>query len=724
MLKFVDGKGCLVRTVSEEDDVIHRRTASCLAHPHHDQHKTAQQIVLSPLPDDLISSRSFSLSHGITDSLTIDEMADDLLESSIEFRHKRAVVIVMDPSDQIDADKLHSMLTSGHTSAVASSSPEPSLSDHKVVEVLYQLSRENATLVRAVISQPSKPKTNKRKKQQQKPPQQNDSVLFKELKRKVMEGLLKKGGGTGSNSYPLSMFIKAQNVSFCRDFFSVFLMGSNSLYLFIYNWREETVVFNGQGGSEISQLNEEVLKWVHTIGSTTASLMHPTPTVSAMVVATKFEELVNKTAGECQAAKQVGNASTHKLCEKLRGHKCAAVLDSKPILLSKDDSQMRGEADILMKKLADSNFSSKSVNPRWVHLLSKICGRKCQPILHMEDFFRLASSGKLGKKEALSALNYFKEAKMVFYLADTSKCELKGIIFTDLEWLVNTLVGTLSPPPFQARGTLWQDWEDLTKKGIMSADIKRDIENKTRLSIPTTNPRLPDEWVFSLLTEINLFTDISTIEKVKGFCPLYLPLCGTSNSTEANEAFTSSSTVPSIYLRPSTGCVTDQYTMRLFCSIIRSGVLSLQVCQSRTLAIFLLKKHNLRFTISCSMDCIRINVESSFTGKPIDSTNGPKAAQMLISHIVRASKDLGETWYPVQLTDKTTPDLYQAEIPPNRYFQCYDRHCSYSQNVHLSKVINSSENPHLECQLSGQCCMISEAEKFWVDDLFCEVSTL
>ena len=651
----------------------------------------------------------------------MDEMADDLLDSSIEFRHKKAVVIVMDPSDLTDADKLHDMLTSGYTAkATASSSLEPQ-ADHKVVEVLHQLNKERTTLVRAVVSQPSKYKTFQRKKRQQENVQQSsDSVLFKELKRKVMEALLKREKSAESQSYPLSVFIKAQNATLCRDFFSMFLMGSNCLYLFIYNWREQTAVFDRSGGAETFLLNE-ILKWVHTIGSTACSIQALAPSVSAMVVTTKFEELVGKIAGESQVAKKVGNASTHKLCELLKGHRCAAILDSKPILLShsKEDSQMRGEADILMKKLANSNFPGKNINPRWVHLLFEVCEKRSQPVLLLGDFLKLASSVTLGEKDALNALSCFKEAKLVFYLPESSTCELRNIIFTDMEWLINTLVATLTPPSFQAQGTLWQDWEDLTKRGIMSEDIKKDIE--TRSNIATTSSiklRLPDQWVFTLLHEVNLFTDLSTDEKIKGFCPLYLQVCDEQTNTHEENVFSDSS-VPPVYLRPNTGCITDQYMMRLFCCITRHEFPFLQDCQSRTRAVFLLKKHNLRFTISCSLDCLKIEVESSFTGKSLDCESGSKAAQMLVSCIVSTSKELGETWYPVLLSDQD-----QTEQHPNQYFQCCDQQCSYSRKgkLHLSKVICASEFPHLECELSGQCCTISEAEKFWVNTSSQEVS--
>ena len=676
--------------------------------------------------------RSYSLSRSPVFCRSVAEMAEELLDSPIELRHKKAIIVFMEPSDLSDADKLKSMLTSHHSKATNAVVPEPSSCD-KVVEVIQhaELSPENPTLVEAVISRYSPQKRScSLKPEKVKTHQQIKAVLFEELKRKVMRALLMQEKGSATQAYPLSVFIKAQNALLCRDLVSLFLMGTNSLYLFIYNWKEEPVLVNKPGEPGI--FLKEILKWIHTIGSTASSAVpipSPRPPVSAMVVMTNFEELVSKSAGEHQAARKIGNASTHKLCEQLQGHPCATFLESKPILLnfvkeSKGHSCESKEADVLMEKLADSNFPSQSVDPRWVHLLCEICERNHQPVLQIEDYLSLARNVKLVEEEAFSALSFFKEAKLVFFLPRSSQSELQNVIFTDMEWLVNTLVRLLTPPSFSDRGRLWGDWEQLRKNGIMSESIKTDIEQRAMSNIDQL--KLPSQWVFMLLHEVNLFTALSSEDRCKFFCPLYL--CDEQDDTsEADQSADCDYVIPPLYLRPTTGCVTDQYTMRLSCYIISSGILSLQEAQSRTHAIFLCKKHNLRFTLSCRMDCLKIEVESSFTGRsPFDDEEAPKVAQKLVHSIVRASEEMGNTWYPVLLSSDTEEMKAQH---PNQYFQCCDIKCSHyckrpAPSTHLSKVVYSPKGLHLECEESGQCRDITKEELFWIDKSFMQVRNI
>ena len=675
-------------------------------------------------------NRSCSLSYKPPEQgKSVAEMAEELLDSLIELRHKRAVVIFMDPSDLSDADKLQDMLTSCHSKTPDAPfiGLQPGHID-KVVEVMQQLSRGNPALVEAVIAAPLKRSSHKRQ-EKLKTHEQIKAVLFEELKRKVMRALLMRGKGSATHTYPLSVFIKAQNSLLCRDLVSLFLMGANSLYLFIYNWKGEPVLVNTSAGPVVYQHHEEILKWIHTIGSTASTVTHPSPAVSAMVVVTNFEELVNKSAGEHRTAKKLGHASTHKLCEQLQGHPCATILESKPILLnlvkeSKGHSCESEEADVLMEKLADSNFPSESVDPRWVHLLCEICGPNHHPALQMEGYLELARSAKLGEKEALSALSFFREARLVFFLPRSSQSELKNMVFTNMEWLVNTLNNLLTPPSFSDMGRLWDDWKLLRTTGIMSEAIKTSIEQCAMTNIVPTGIeiKLPSQWVFMLLREVNLFTHIPTD---RFFCPLYLS-DEQDSMDEANQEAYSNCTIPPLYLRPNSGCVTDQYTMRLFCYIISSGILSLQECLSRTHAIFLYREHNLRFTISCSMGCLKIEVESSFSGRALDDKYASDIAQELVSTIVRASEEMRETWYPVLLTKETGKHIVQH---PNQFFQCCDDQCSHyrrrtAPGMHLSRVVYSPKCPYMECELSGQRRDISVQELFWISKSYIQVRSV
>ena len=694
--------------IKDKQPALHRSTSyTDSMHQQNDSlHQSHPQLVTSKEKEPR-QQRSQSLTQTVAGSL-VETVAEEIIQNPIQFRQKKAVVISMNPSDRDDADKLRNMLTSDYSKPPVAPRSIASQPDHKTVEIVQELGSENATLVRAVVSSQSRRRHHKQEKLTTH--QQIETVLFEELKRKVMRALLVQEQGSSTQIYPLSVFIKAQNSLLCRDLVSLFIMGANSLYLFIYNWKEEPVLVSTSGGAGVYQHHEEILKWIHTIGSAASTVIHPSPAVSAMVVMTNFEELVNKSAGEHRTAKKFGDASTHKLCEQLGVHSCASILDSKTIFL-KHGREREGhscESDELMRKLADSNFPTRDVDPRWVHLLTKICGKNHHPVLQMESYLELAKSEKLEEEEAFKALSFFKEAKLVFFLPHTKKCELRAIIFTDMEWLVNTLIGLLTPPAFNDMGCLWRDWKCLQETGIMSEAIKSNIEQRATSIIKV---KLPSQWVFTLLHEVSLFTHI---HPNKFFCPLYL--CDKQDSKgEADHEAYFDCTIPPLYLRPNSGCVTDQYTMRLFCYIISSGILSLQECQSRTHAIFLYREHNLRFTISCNMDCLKIEVESSFSGRALDDKYASDIAQELVRSIVRASEEMGETWYPVLLTSDIDTGK-PCTKHPNQFFQCCDGHCSHfhKRPLHLSKVVYSPDDPHLECELSRQCCAISDTELFWV----------
>ena len=621
--------------------------------------------------------------------------AQEMLQASVDFCHKKAVLVLMDDADHKNADVLQNMLDENQVPV--------SQSEHKVVEVT--LNTESPALVRAVISRSSS--FRKKWQNKRKSPQQIRATNFVQLKRQVVRALLEQETSS-AQTYPLTVYIRARSAHLCRDFVSLFLMGPNSLYLFIYNWINEPAVLSTERDQRLPH-QEEILKWIHTIGfcSRIADTSHA---VSAKVVITDFDNLLAK-AGQQKSAETVADFPTQMLCEQLKGHKCGNILHPKPLYLNFDDSN---QSDILKTEFADARFQTKQVDPRLVHLLCKISKKSQQPLLRMESFIDLARSENLDDQEANKALSFFKELKIIFFLPPQSKSELRHFIFTDIEWLLNTMIEMLTPPSFSDRGLLWNDWEQLTKSGIMSDAIKMSIEkNLSQKIAPNCEVELPAQWIFTLLNEVCLFADISTKNSIQYFCPPYLPDEERICNQDESETQTEQERIPSLYLHPKVQCVTDQYTMRLFCWILQSGFLTLQECKSRTHTIFLYREHNLRFTISCRLDCLKIDIESSFTGENMDIENARTVAQQLVQSIARASEDMRSTWGPVLLKKDEMSD--QPE--PDRYFQCCDSKCpKFCDGLpHLAMVIRHNGRLCLDCEESHQLRSLDK-EEFWMDD--------
>ena len=620
-------------------------------------------------------------------------LAQEMLQDSVDFCHKKAVLVLMDDSDHKNADMLQNMLD-GNQVPVSSES-------HKVVDVT--LNSESSALVRAVVSRSSSFRKRCRGSQDRhKSPQQIRATNFEQLKRQVVRALLKQDI-TSTKTYPLTVYIRARSAHLCRDFVSLFLMGPDSLYLFIYNWMNEPSVLSTESDQRLPH-QEEILKWIHTIGFC-SRIGNGSHAVSAKVVMTDFDNFMTS-AGQQKSAERVADSPTRMLCEQLKGHKCGNIFHSKPLYLNFDDSNEQQQSDILKKEFEDAKFQTKPVDPRWIHLLCKISEKSQQPVLHKESFINLARSENLNDQEANKALSFFKELKIIFFLPSQSKSELRHFIFTDIEWLLNTMIDLLTPPSFSDSGLLWNDWEQLTKSGIMSDAIKMNIE-KNLLQVAQVG--LPAQWVFTLLNEVRLFADISTKNNVQYFCPPYL----LDDESETKVIQTEQEGIPSLYLRPKVHCITDQYTMRLFCWILQSGLLTLQQCKTRTHGIFLYREHNLRFTISSRFDSLKIDVESSFTGEEMD-INTCTVAQQLVSSIGRASEDMRSTWGPVLLTK----DEKSSQHEPDRYFQCCDTKCSkFCDGLpHLAMVIRHNGRPCLECEESHQSRALTPQEEFWVDD--------
>ena len=675
------------------------------------------------------------------DDAPVDK-AHVMLQTEIKFCHKRAVFVIMDDSDHKNANALLGTLSESQpTGAVPTFQPQP----HKVVEITReQNSLQVPVLVDAVMSRSSSCMQRIRHQQDRcKCAQQHWAINFEQLKRAVTKAILQRQESSVT-SFPLTVYIKAQSAFLCRDLVSLFLMGSNSLYLFIYNWKNEPVVVSRSGQLETLPHEEEILKWIHTIGFCSRSQNNPSPAVSAKVVMADFDNLLKKT-GDQKTAEEVANSPTRKLCDQLTGHECSSVMHAKPLYLIFDKKNELQHSSLLQEEFADSNFQPKEVDPRWVYLLFAIGEKTQPPMLLFENFLVLAQSVNLNRNEAIEALSFFKELKMVFLLPEDSKSELKGVVFTDMEWLVNTLIEVLSPPPFNDRGLLWNAWEDLTKTGIMSEGIKKSIEKKaSKAIIGQEQLKLSSQWVFTLLHEVGFFTDLSTKKNECYFCPLYLSDADQKhkmNVSHQEESFRSSkmavfqveesrfevdnsdqlqtnsnaAVIPSLYLRPRTKCITDQYMMRLFCWITRCGILTLQECLSKTWAIFLHKECNLRFTISNELDCLKISVESSFSGKELNNEPSRFVAQQLVYSIVRASEEMRDTWYAVLFTQDNRP----SPCEPDRYFQCCDRECyKYcAGSLHLSKVVYANGMLCLECEESSQLCRLNPEKEFWIDQV-------
>ena len=534
----------------------------------------------------------------------------------------------------------------------------------------------------------------------------------KEFEMSILKALLQKQipiDGSGNRTYPLTIVVKVSNELLTRDLVVQFLMGPNSVYLLIYNWKEELEVVNENGVSE--SFNNELLKWMHTIGfSSTVDGNPDQQTTSTMLVTTHFDELVSKYGENRSEAKRLAIRQASQVCRVLKSHNnhtCANTIDPKPILMGCTEEFEENSAPRLAK-MATDNFTAFKMSPQEIMLLNQLRAPENLPVMSVRVFLQIASDLDISRKEALRVLKLLTNMRLIFSLPRHTESTLKNLIFTDLNWLVNTLFEFLTAPELAERGSLWSKWENLLDTGIMSQSLKNHISK----TASNTHQLLPTDWIFELLEQLNLFTPnvCTPRNNVSHFCPLYLPECRSEKSHSGHHQ--SDGDIPPLYLRPNTGCITDQYTMRLFCWITHSQLLSLQECCSRTQAIFLSRENHLRFTLSRSMDCLKVTIESSFTGRTPDQS-ASDVAYYLISRIVMASKEMGDTWFPVPLT-RATGVVEDCRQLPNLCFQC---HCDQVDYPHLAEMVyqpaDSLLMPFLQCEVCQQASDITDGEKFW-----------
>ena len=113
--------------------------------------------------------------------------AQEMLQASVDFCHKKAVLVLMDDADHKNADVLQNMLDENQVPV--------SQSEHKVVEVT--LNTESPALVRAVISRSSS--FRKKWQNKRKSPQQIRATNFVQLKRQVVRALLEQETSSAKN---------------------------------------------------------------------------------------------------------------------------------------------------------------------------------------------------------------------------------------------------------------------------------------------------------------------------------------------------------------------------------------------------------------------------------------------------------------------------------------------------------------------------------------------
>ena len=540
--------------------------------------------------------------------------------------------------------------------------------------------------------------------------------LLKEFKVKVMKGLLEQTiSSNGKDSHPITSVIKVSNEPIIRDLVAQFLMGPNSVYLLFYNWKEQLEVIRDESGQS-EPFNHEVLKWIHTIGSQAAannSIEHEM--VSTMLVITQFNEVMSKLNTGSKSGKNQSTGTelmykqVHDLCKCLKGdsdHICAHIVDTEPVLLGSRETVEETSA-LQLPKLTNDNMTSFKLSPQQILLLSRL--REAENVISMEEYQQLAAELDMNKDKALSTLRTFNDMCLVFSLPPHLESNLEEIIFTDLEWLVNELYNflTYSGKTTGCRGSrLWAKWENLLESGIMAEAIRAQISKEAK----SAHNLLPLHWIFELLHQLYLFTpNVKCSSGATYFCPLYLP----EKTTGGLRPYFDENIQP-VYLRLNIGCITDQYTMRLFCWIVRSQILSLQKCVSRTQAVFISSEHHLRFTFSCSMNCLKITINSSFTGKPLQH-NASGIAHYIISRILKANDKIGKIWYPVHLTkEEKVEDLFQI---PSMCFKC---DCELVSYPHLAEVIHKHKDEpiselFMECKKTQQASLLTSDQQFWTE---------
>ena len=639
-------------------------------------------------------------------------VAEEMVEMPLDVFHKQMFLICIDTTEISPADKFLDVARTnlGMTTSCSHGFPQQPIKMREHIGYHYTNAESSRTcasdvdsiLIEAITSTATVKSSKAR-----------SASLLKEFKVKAMKGLLEQTiSSNGKDSHPITSVIKVSNEPIIRDLVGQFLMGPNSVYLLFYNWKEQLEVIRDESGQS-EPFNHEVLKWIHTIGSKAAannSIEHER--VSTMLVITQFNEVVSKLNTGVKSGKNQSTGTelmckqVHDLCKCLKGdsdHICAHSVDTEPILLGSRET-VEVTSALQLPRMTNDNMTSFKLSPQQIMLVSRLREFEAENVISMEEYLQLAADLNMNKGKARSTLRTFNDMCLIFSLPPHLESNLEEVIFTDLQWLVNQLHSFLSysRKPTCCRGSRhWAKWENLLESGTMAEAIRCQISKEAM----SAHSLLPPQWVFELLYQLYLFTPIAN--GVTYFCPLYLP----EKTTRGLTPYTDENIQP-VYLRLSIGCITDQYTMRLFCWIIRSQILSLQKCVSRTQAVFISSEHHLRFTFSCSMNCLKITINSSFTGKPLQH-NASGIAHYIISRILKANDKIGKIWYPVHVTkDENTENLFQI---PNMCFKC---DCELVSHPHLAEVVYKHKNePNAElftmCEMTQQASFLTPEQQFW-----------
>lgn len=402
--------------------------------------------------------------------------------------------------------------------------------------------------------------------------------------------------------------------------------------------------------------------------------------------------------------------ATEYICRQVVEAPSGCVLDPEPIFLNNLLAGTAGSPGVrkLREKLQSLSLEGKPVTVpmQWgaliVHI-RELSKDKKTVVLLLTTYVNIAATYHLGREESMEALEKFEELCLLFRMP--AKSYLSNFVFTDLQWLFNSLASVLNPPDtYRKRGAFYRDWQSLQKTGFMSSQLHSHI-----ISRAPVVPHLHQAWISDMLQHLCLLAKLPSPTKGQEyFCPILLPPF-INKEDIAKDPFHYCKQVAPLYLCPLTGCVPPGFLARLFTVLACHSDLSLRYCTCQLSATFrftLKKQPNESYFIRISENKGALQLElCSEYSNGVEYFKVCDVTYPVVNVVLRACRDLRKVWI------HSPPFEHPSSLPnssasfPLLSLQCSDSSCRLQPNfnahltqVHLNPLNNTTS--YVQCSLN------------------------
>ena len=525
------------------------------------------------------------------------------------------------------------------------------------------------------------------------------------------------------NTMVLYQFIDCGGMPFFRNLLPQFFPSAeNSIFLIVHKLTDKLyanaqvrVLKNGRlvHQEELPGRNiDEISNWIKIAHSCSTSLVAENHIGNTFMIGTHFDHLQQLCFNSRSLALEAAFNATEDICEKVISHPSHSVLDPEPIFLKNDLAGTDECPGIqkLRKKLWEYKPLSKPIKLKvmwcaFIKCIRELAVKSKRPVIHLEEFFKIAESYHIPKNEAWKVLHTCQELCLVFHLTDTSY--LSNYVFIDMQWLFTSLANILHrPDSYSKRGQHFSNWKDLAETGFISVNFHSHLFFHT----PQIDC-LPSTWASDLLEQLHLMSRV-TLDKGDGFfCPILLPM--TSDHDSEHDPFHKDSDTDALYIIPQAQCVPPGYLTRLFCLIASiPNKVQLVYCSSQTSATFqlLTDNPNESYFVRISEDKGGICLEfcNAFPNQ-MGMLRACSIANRILLMVINASEVLRNVWKLVPTLDCPVVLDNKFKDFPTLFIKCYNRNCCNS--YHLARIhpqpLNKSK-PYVQCSLNQNRMFFSD----------------